>query len=892
MQSDNELGSFMLSEKYLNAKNRPIHLTLFHRKKQTDSILLPQLVVGTESVCDGLDYQVHCIATSPNLPLKEFIGLPATLKFVNDQGQLRRISGLITEANSGECDGAIASYRIVIRDAMAVMQQRVNTRIFRRMSWPQVVASVLKEWVQINSALAGIFDYEFVPGFRWEKYPEREQTIQFNESDTAFVRRLLARSGIASFIRPGRNRVWSQEQRDAESMASHTLVMFEDQRALAQNAAGIVRYRRDDATEQRDSITRWGAERKLQVGGTSMFSWDYKQPGSIPRMFVDVQSKSNQGETGNQLASGLQEFIVESPHVAADNQELYRLGVVRVQRKEFDTKCFTGEGTVRDFCAGEYFTITDHPEIDRHPAAERDFVITSIAVKARNNLPKSLEERAQRLFAWNGWDGSRFSVADVANDTTSIPFQMRFEAVRRTIPIVPAFDPRTDLHDPGLQIAVVVGDENDVVHCDELGRVKIRFPATYSADYQQAGGAVASDTASDSAWVRVATTWAGSGTSHCGTLTLPRVGTEVLVAFLGGDPDKPIIICQLFNGSALPPPLSKRPGLPLTRFLSGMRSEEIQGSRANKLIFDDTPREISAQLASDDGFSQLNLGWLTHPSGEHHQPRGEGAELRSDKSVAIRGGKGVLITANGSDKAEGNQLDRAELIGLADGLRDIADQLAKLAEAHAKDAADGPDLKQLVEKLRHLDGGTNAAEASNASGGAPIVAVSGPAGIIMASKENLALGAEKNADLISAADTHLVAGGKTSIRAAQGISVFSNDGGMKHIAARGNVQTEAQDGNIEILAKKVMELISTTDWINIKARQGICFYGGGSELRISADGIVGRTTGKNHFYAADHQTFAKQASQTQFPDELPHHDICIPCMLAAARAHSPLVEAE
>ncbi len=89
-----------------------------------------------------------------------------------------------------------------------------------------------------------------------------------------------------------------------------------------------------------------------------------------------------------------------------------------------------------------------------------------------------------------------------------------------------------------------------------------------------------------------------------------------------------------------------------------------------------------------------------------------------------------------------------------------------------------------------------------------------------------------------------------------------------------------------------MELISTTDWINIKARKGVCIYGGGSELRISAEGIIGKTTGNNHMYAADHQTFAKQATQVQFPDELPHHDICVPCLLMAARAHSPLVEAK
>jgi len=883
-----ELSSLLETGTSLSADNRPIRLRLFHRDKQSGNILLPQSISGTEAVCGGFKYQVDCVATSCKLPLKEFIGLPATLEFVNDRGRLRQMSGIVAQASSGETDGAISSYRIVICDAMTIMEQRINTRVFRRLSWPQVVIVVLKEWLQIHSVLAGAFDYEFAEGFRLENYAEREQTVQFNESDAAFVRRLLGRSGIAWFFRSGGSRVLQHDRQASESMAIHTVVLFDAHSSLAQNDAGVVRYHRDDATEQRDSITRWGANRKLQAGSASVFSWDYKQPANTPLMLVEAPGKIDQGRSGNLLAGGVQEYIVESPHVATDGGELYRLGLLRMQRKELDAKCFAGEGTVRDFRVGEYFTITNHPEIDGHLVADRDFVITALDIRARNNLPRSLEERVRRLFANNGWgeenDGWN------GGDWNAHPFQMRFEAVRRAIPIVPAFDPRIDLRDPGLQIALVVGGKNETVHCDEYGRVKIRFPATRPADHQHGGGAGASDTDSDSAWVRVASNWAGTGDSHCGNLGLPRVGTEVLVAFIGGDPDKPIVISQLYNARALPPPLSKNANLPTTRYLSGMRSQEIQGWRGNQLRFDDTPHEISAQLASDDGASQLNLGWLTHPRGERRQPRGEGAELRSDHAVAIRGGKGVLITADGRSKAEGNQLERAELIGLADGLRDIADQLAKLAETHAKDPHNGPLLAQLVDKLRHLDHGTNAAEGG--AGGAPIVAISGPAGVVMASAESLALGAEKNIDMVTAADTHLAAGGRTSLRAAMGLSAFANDGGIKQVAARGDIQTEAQDGAIDLIAKKVVELISNTDWINIKARKGVRIYGGGSELKISAEGIVGNTTGKSHMYAADHQTFAKKASEVQFPDELPHHDICIPCMLVAARAHSPLVEAE
>jgi len=765
MDSDSELSSFMRADKSLSASNRPVRMKLFHRNKTIDNLLLPQFVSGAESICEGFEYHIHCVATSFNLPLKEFIGVPASLEFVTDRGQIRSVNGLVTETCSGEFDGAIASYRLVVRDVLAIMEQRLNTRIFRRSSWPQVVSVVLDEWRHINPVLASSFDFEFAPGFRQDAYPAREQTIQFNESDAAFVRRLLRRSGIAWFFRPGRSRAWEKGNPVTASTIGHTLVLFDAQSKLEQNRAGVVRYHRDDATEQRDSITRWGAVRKLRAGSSSIFSWDYKQPGSIPWMMVGTPAQADQGQSGNQLARGLEHFVVESPHVAEDHEDLKRLGLLRIQSEELAMKRFTGEGTVRDFRAGEYFSLEDHPEVDRHSPRDREFVITSVEIEAQNNLPKSLEERVRRLFASNGWHGNEDTPRHFVHDGDQNPFRMRFEAVRRGIPVIPAFDPRSDLRDPGLQSAIVVGPGNDVVHCDAYGRVKIRFPATRPADGERAHGAGASATDADSAWVRVATNWAGSATSHCGTSTLPRVGTEVLVAFLGGDPDKPIIICQLFNGSALPPPLSERANLPLTRFLSGMCSQEIHGPRVNRLRFDDTPRQISAQLASDDGASQLNLGWLIHPREGNSKPRGEGAELRSDKAVAIRGGQGVLITAASRQQAAGEQLDRDELIGLADGLRDIATQLAKLAETHARDGAGGPLLMQLVDKLRHLDAGTNVSSTGGNAGGAPIVAISGPAGIIMASSESLVLGAEKNADLITAADSCFTAGGKTSLRA-------------------------------------------------------------------------------------------------------------------------------
>ena len=92
---------------------------------------------------------------------------------------------------------------------------------------------------------------------------------------------------------------------------------------------------------------------------------------------------------------------------------------------------------------------------------------------------------------------------------------------------------------------------------------------------------------------------------------------------------------------------------------------------------------------------------------------------------------------------------------------------------------------------------------------------------------------------------------------------------------------------MRLLAKKVLEIISNTDWINIKAKKGVRINGGGTELELSADGIKGYTSGKHEMYAADHQTFPGQSRSVEFPGDFKVHKICIPCLLLAADVHSP-----
>ena len=848
MESASDFLRVLQHEKVLSTAHRPLRLRLAHGGQLAEDVLLPQRVVGHEAICGGIDYRVACLASSPHIALKDLIALPAELQFVTDRGMLRSVCGIVTEARAGDADGGLAGYELVLRDVFAVMEKRSNSRVFRYQNELEIVQVLCDEWRQSNTVLANAFEVELDPLFDMRQFPPREQTMQYNESDAAFVRRLLKRRGIAWVFRPGRSR-GSPVDPAHDRTPAHTLVLFNDPNGLPQNAAGTVRYHRDSMADGRDTVSSWRAARRLQPGVATRHSWDYKNPGAAQFMTASARSNVDQGPSGNTLAASLDDYLIEMPHAGNDVEDHWRLGQVRMSRHEFESKCFQGEGSVRDFCAGQYFALEGHPEIDTHPAAERDFVITELHVVADNNLPRDLERHARQVAA----DAALGALPAPRAGDGQARVRVSFSAVRRGISIVPAYDPRTDLPQPPLQSAIVVGPAGEDVHCDALGRVKIRFPGMRVADHRHAHGAGASDSPADSAWVRVASNWAGNGNGNqqqAGALALPRVGSEVLVAFLGGDPDRPIILAQLYNQRTAPPAFSQAGALPGNRYVSGTRTHEIQGARGNQLRFDDTRGEISAQLASDHGTSELNLGWMTRPRADGTgAPRGEGAELRSDLSVAVRGAQGVLISAEASPQAEGGQLDRAGLAGLADVMQGILDEVGRLAAVHTDDEPTGQRLAVLVGKLKRWHAGSNVAEGA-AGGGEPILAATAPNGIIVASNDNLALGASGKVDVVSAGDAEVAAGANIFVRAARRLSLFAHELGVRLVAGRGDIVVHTHVGNIQIKSAGRISLIAA-ERIELEA-PAVKIIAPGAQTDWADGTVTQQTSGRQVFKATEH----------------------------------------
>ncbi len=272
----------------LTQSHRPIRLRLHHPQSTLDDVLLVKHVSDRETLCGGIEYRLLCVATQAGLPLKEFIALPAELQFVTDRGGLRSVCGIVAQACAGQGDGGLATYQLVLRDALALMERRTNTRVFRTMNEVDISMVIIREWRRINPVLAKAFDVDTsgITGV----YAPRELTMQHNESDAAFLRRLWKRQGIAWGFRPGQ-----AGESGSPAMAAHTLVLFDTPQSLERNAAGVVRFHRDAGTEKRDGVINWSAVRKLSAGNVVRQSWDHKQ-GRM--MSVQAPTTMRQGEYG------------------------------------------------------------------------------------------------------------------------------------------------------------------------------------------------------------------------------------------------------------------------------------------------------------------------------------------------------------------------------------------------------------------------------------------------------------------------------------------------------------------------------------------------------------------------------------------------------------------
>ncbi|WP_145493089.1 DUF2345 domain-containing protein [Yersinia aleksiciae] len=288
-------------------------------------------------------------------------------------------------------------------------------------------------------------------------------------------------------------------------------------------------------------------------------------------------------------------------------------------------------------------------------------------------------------------------------------------------------------------------------------------------------------------------------------------GTEVAIAFHDGDPDRPYIAHALHDSRHTDHVTEKNN----TRNV-------IRTPAFNKLRMEDKRGEEHIKLSTEyGGKTQLNLG---HNVDSERALRGEGAELRTDKWVTVRGGAGVFITADKQLSANGKMLGMDEAIAQLENALSIAKSLstgAETAQAFPADTASWAGLNDALKDLAQAGMVLNAPEG---------VSISSPKGVRVSSgSESVGIAAGGNADISVMKKFTAVAG--------QAVSLLAQKMGMKLFAVKGKVEIQAQDDNIEALAKKDITVTSVEGTVTVTAAKELVLTCGGAYIKLSGGNL-------------------------------------------------------
>ncbi|MBA8424458.1 type VI secretion system tip protein VgrG [Escherichia coli] len=288
-------------------------------------------------------------------------------------------------------------------------------------------------------------------------------------------------------------------------------------------------------------------------------------------------------------------------------------------------------------------------------------------------------------------------------------------------------------------------------------------------------------------------------------------GTEVAIAFEEGDPDRPYIAHALHDSRHVDHVTDK----------NGTRNV-IRTPANNKLRMEDKRGEEHIKLSTEYGSkTQLNLG---HNVDAQRVLRGEGAELRTDRHVSIRGGAGILISADKQPKARGDMLDMNAAVAQLQSALQLVTALAQSAGASGALDADINSQQQLARVLNQLK------EAG--------LLMTAPAGIAATTPENIQLSAGHTLTATAGENADMTIFKRLTVAAGEAISLFAQKMGIKIFAARGNVDIQAQSDAMRLQAGQQMAINSINGEIILNAAQGITLTSrGGAYIKLK-DGAV------------------------------------------------------
>lgn len=424
-----------------------------------------------------------------------------------------------------------------------------------------------------------------------ETYQPRTYCVQYQESDFNFVSRLLEEEGIYYYF--------SHEEE------KHTLVLVDSPDVHTPSSGyATIDYAPvlvpDDVSN--DRIATWSRAQEMRTGRYEARDYDFERP----RVTLKTEAMGS-------LAQAEDTFQVFKYPGGYQQEALgHRYARLRVEEEEAWFDLVTGTGNARGLAPGRTFTLGQHPDGGEN----------------RKHLVISASYR----FALDGYE---------ANDEVKAePFQCEFRALDGERPFRPARrTPRPVI--AGLQTAKVVGPEGDEIHTDEYGRIIIKFPWDRKGKTYK----------DNSCWIRVAQLWAGAG---FGTQHVPRIGTEVVVSFLEGDPDRPLVVGTVYNGDNAPPY-----HLPEKKAISGVKTDSTKDATGyNELSFDDTKdSELIHVHAQKDMTSVVEQDSSLRAGGDVEIHAGRTLELSAVDEIRLSVGSAVLsLRAGGLVSLTGTQI--------------------------------------------------------------------------------------------------------------------------------------------------------------------------------------------------------------------------------------------
>ena len=788
---------------------------------QLNSQIMLQRIDGYHGINEGLSAELICLSTNPFIELKQFIGCQVAVDQVTDSGQLFRTTGIITGASQGQSDGALSLYRLTMQDPTSLWHKRRNSRVFMNKSVPEIFEVIFKEWQSKSPLFASSLKLD-TSGLT-KTYDIRPFSMQSNESDYTYLTRILREESINWLIDESNYIVSSNNK----SIEAQKLRLVDDNAQFKAIERRTIRYHRSNAVEKYDSITSFIAERSLQPTAIHVQRWQADQlsqedgSGSVLSKHKHSENRDNESLSLEQAWSispaWISDLKGEDQATKSGNSQLEKLNTQLNQYQALQAKYFTAQSSVRDTQVGYFFQLVDHPELEKnHSSSDREFLILNKHFYNQNNIPKDMKDQLEKLLILSHWDTSKDSDQERQANELMV--------VRRSITVVPEYDPLVHRPVAHVQRAKVTTDGEEI-HVDEWGRIKVRFLFTRTDDHSHDGGAGSNDNDTDSAWVDVLTPWAGEG---YGARFLPRKDELVVIDFFDGNIDRPFVTGRIHEAQRNPTKFDIKGQLPDTKKLSGIRSKEVDGEGFNQLRFDDTTGQISTQLHSSHGATQLNLGNLSHPKEKAESDgRGEGFELRTDQWGGIRAPKGILITTEVDTNASGNQLDR----------KNLQQNIEKFLGTNTaiKDAAKGhqttePEL-ELQESIK------SELPSWNESDTTPFIAIDAKDSIILDADKGIVAQAKQNIDISTERNVQIFSGRGFFANVLDKISLFAKAAGIKIKAGEGPVEIESQASTMKIASQELMHVYAINDFVKVESGKGILLASGGGYIKIEGGNI-------------------------------------------------------